>query len=76
LIKSINAITLLIVIVGGINWAIVGIFDFDVVTALFGTATAESAPPSATARVSYVIIGLSAAWQFGVLLRRLAPARD
>lgn len=71
--KIINAITLLIVIVGGVNWALVGIFDFDLVTALYGNGIHETATSSLTARVAYVLIGLSAVWQTGVLLRRLTP---
>jgi uncharacterized membrane protein YuzA (DUF378 family) len=66
LVKIINAVTLLIVIAGGVNWALVGIFDLDVVTVLYGNA-------SLMARVAYGVIGLSAVWQFGVLLVRLTP---
>ena len=73
MIKILNAITLLVLIAGGLNWAIVGIFDFDVVTALFGTDPHETARSSATARVAYILIGLSALWQIGALLRRLTP---
>jgi uncharacterized membrane protein YuzA (DUF378 family) len=69
LIKIINAITLLIVIAGGLSWALVGVFDFDLVTALYGNGTL-------TARIAYAVIGLSAVWQLGVLLTRLTPRRD
>jgi uncharacterized protein len=54
--KAINLITLVLVIVGGINWGLVGAFGFDLVAALFGAG-------SALARLVYVLVGLSALWQ-------------
>jgi uncharacterized membrane protein YuzA (DUF378 family) len=56
-----NALTLLLVIVGGLNWGLVGAFDFDLVAAIFGAG-------SALARIVYVLVGLSALWQIGPLL--------
>ena len=61
--RAINILTLVLVIVGGLNWLLVGLFGFDLVAALFG----EMSPLS---RVVYVLVGLSAVWQlialFGV----------
>ncbi len=54
--KMLNLVTLVLVIVGGVNWGLVGLFDFDLVAALFGAG-------SALARIVYVIVGLSAVWQ-------------
>ncbi|MGQ7791618.1 DUF378 domain-containing protein [Faunimonas sp. B44] len=54
--KMLNLITLVLVIVGGVNWGLVGLFDFDLVAALFGAG-------SALARIVYVLVGLSAVWQ-------------
>lgn len=55
--KILNAITLVLVIVGGLNWGLVGLFDFDLVAALFGAGSVLS-------RTVYVLVGLSAVWQF------------
>jgi uncharacterized membrane protein YuzA (DUF378 family) len=55
--KAINLITLLLVIVGGLNWGLVGLFQFDLVASLFG---GQAAP---VARLVYVLVGLSALWQ-------------
>ena len=52
-----NIITLLLIIVGGLNWLMVGIADFDLVAALFG------GQDSALANIVYVLVGLSALWQ-------------
>jgi uncharacterized membrane protein YuzA (DUF378 family) len=54
--KSLNLITLLLVIVGGLNWGLVGLFGFDLVATLFGQG-------SALARLVYILVGLSAVWQ-------------
>jgi len=54
--KSLNLITLVLVIVGGLNWGLVGFFNFDLVAAIFGEA-------SVLARAVYALVGLSALWQ-------------
>jgi uncharacterized membrane protein YuzA (DUF378 family) len=46
-------IPMLLLIIGGINWALVGLFEFDLVAALFGEMSMIS-------RVIYVVVGLSA----------------
>ena len=51
-----NKITLLLLIVGGLNWGLVGLFGFDLVAALFGEMSMLS-------RLVYSLVGLSAAWQ-------------
>ncbi|MGY3266242.1 MULTISPECIES: DUF378 domain-containing protein [unclassified Lysobacter] len=69
--KALNLITLVLVIVGGINWGLVGLFQFDLVATLFG---GQDAP---LARVVYVLVGLSALWQLIPLFRggRVGEAR-
>lgn len=54
--RIVNQITLLLVIIGGINWGLVGLAGFDLVAALFG----EMSP---LARIVYLAVGLSALWQ-------------
>jgi len=46
-------IALVLVLIGALNWGLVGIFDFDLVAAIFGEM-------SALARIVYVIVGLAA----------------
>lgn len=52
----INKLTLLLLVVGGLNWGLVGLFSFDLVAALFGEMTLLS-------RIVYTLVGLSALWQ-------------
>jgi uncharacterized membrane protein YuzA (DUF378 family) len=51
-----NKITLLLLIVGGLNWGLVGMFGFDLVAALFGEMSILS-------RIVYTLVGASALWQ-------------
>lgn len=46
-------IATVLVIVGGINWGLVGAFEFNLVDAIFGEGSAGS-------RIIYVLVGLSA----------------
>jgi hypothetical protein len=38
--KVINLLTLVLVIVGGLNWGLVGLLNFDLVAAIFGAGSA------------------------------------
>ncbi|MFN3931406.1 MAG: DUF378 domain-containing protein [Brevundimonas sp.] len=60
--KALNLITLVLLIVGGLNWGLVGAFEFDLVAAIFGDGSALS-------RVVYVLVGLSALWQIMPLMK-------
>jgi hypothetical protein len=53
--KGIDLVALILIIVGGLNWGLVGLFGFDLVAAIFG-------PMSILARVVYVLVGLSAVY--------------
>jgi uncharacterized membrane protein YuzA (DUF378 family) len=55
--KAINIITLVLTIIGGINWGLVGLFDFNLVEALFGGRNALFG------QIAYLLVGLSAVWQ-------------
>lgn len=59
--RIVNTLTLLLLIVGGLNWGLVGLLDFDLVAALLG----EMSPLS---RIVYGFVGASAIWQIGPLL--------
>lgn len=68
--RAINALTLVLLIVGGLNWGLVGLFGFDLVAALFGEMSMLS-------RIVYVLVGASAIWPIVPLVqgeKRLANA--
>jgi uncharacterized membrane protein YuzA (DUF378 family) len=60
--RVVNVVTLVLLIVGGLNWGLVGLADFDLVAALFGEMSILS-------RIVYVLVGLSALWQIVPLVR-------
>ena len=64
--KALNLTTLLLVIVGGINWLLVGAFQFDLVAAIFGGQDA------ALARIVYLLVGLSALYQLVPFFRAMS----
>jgi uncharacterized protein len=55
-------IALILVIVGGLNWGLVGAFDFDLVAAIFGAM-------SAVTRIVYVLVGIAAVYCISLLVR-------
>ena len=68
--KILNIVALALIIIGGLNWLLVGLFSFDLVAAIFG---GEVGPRSGLSRVVYVLVGLAALYSltlFGPLTRR------
>lgn len=64
--RILDLITLALLIVGGLNWGLVGAFDFDLVSAIFGEGANETARSSAVSRVIYIVVALSALWQIKI----------
>jgi uncharacterized membrane protein YuzA (DUF378 family) len=58
--KALNAIALILIIVGGINWGLVGLFDFNLVSAIFGIE-------SWFTNLVYILVGLAAIYSFALL---------
>ena len=56
----ISTIALVLLIVGGLNWALIGLFEFDLVAAIFG-------PMTMVTRIVYVLVGLAAVYALTVL---------
>ncbi len=53
--NTLDWITLILVVVGGLNWGLVGAFDFNLVDAIFGMMPMLS-------RIIYILVGLSAVY--------------
>ena len=67
--KSLDLVSALLVIVGALNWGLVGLARIDLVAALFGMRFGET---SAVTAVVYGLVGLAGAYQALTLPRRLA----
>ena len=60
----VDMVVMLLVLVGGLNWGLVGAFNIDLVALVFGGAG------SMFARVVYVLVGLAAVYMFyGVFVK-------
>ena len=67
--RYLNALFLFLVIVGGINWLLVGVAKIDLVAALTGSTFGETNPVSSAI---YVLVGISAIALVPTLVRWLA----
>ena len=52
---ALDLIAFILVIVGGLNWGLIGFFNYDFIEVIFGTLSTVS-------KVIYSLIGLSALW--------------
>ena len=59
-----DKLALLLVIIGGINWGLVGLFQLDAVAWLFGGSSAVFS------RVVYTLVAIGAVWCISLLFRR------
>ena len=55
--RTINVIAMALLVIGGLNWLLVGLFSFDLVAAIFG---GEVGPRSVLSRIVYVVVGIAA----------------
>lgn len=55
--------SLLVVIIGAINWGLMALFQFDVIAYLFGGSAAI------VSRILYGVIGLAGLWSISLLFR-------
>ena len=58
--KVIDKIALVLIIIGAINWGLIGIFEFDLVAAIFGQMSMVS-------RIIYSLVGISGLWGIKLL---------
>ncbi len=58
--KIIDKIALVLVIIGAINWGLIGIFNFNLVATIFGDMTIIS-------RIIYALVGISGLWAIKLL---------
>jgi uncharacterized protein len=66
---TLDWIALILVIIGGLNWLLVGLFSFDLVAAIFGELSLIS-------RIVYILVGLAAIYTIYLatrITRTVAP---
>ena len=62
-----DVIALILTVIGGINWGLIGIFQFDLVAWLFGGQGAI------LSRIIYTLVGIAAVWCISLLFRDNVP---
>lgn len=62
--NPVDWVALVLLLIGGFNWALVGLFGFDLVARLFGDMTIIS-------RIVYILVGISALWSIFALSTHL-----
>lgn len=65
--KIVNSIAVALIIIGGINWGLVGFFEYNLVDGLLGEG-------SVLARVVYAVVGLAAVYKLIVWVLGLSKA--
>ncbi len=61
--KIIDTIALILIIIGAINWGLIGFFNFNLVSAIFGEMSIVS-------RVIYALVGISGLWGIKLIFDR------
>ncbi len=64
--RYLNALALLLVIVGGVNWLLVGVAKYDLVAAITGNTFGTT---SVLSSIVYILVGIAAVWLLPVLAR-------
>ena len=65
-----DRIALILTVVGGVNWGLVGVFRFDLVAWICG------GPESVISRIIYTVVGISALWCIALLFRDWDNEKD
>lgn len=64
--KTLDVIVVILIVIGGLNWGLVGFFNFNLVDTIFGAG-------SVGARIVYIIVGLCALYR--LLMWKTVPER-
>lgn len=59
-----DTIALILLIIGALNWGLVGIFQYDLIAGIFGSSA------NVVARILYTLVGLAGIWSIKFLFRR------
>ena len=59
-----DTLALILVIIGALNWGMIGLFQFDLIASIFGGMS------TIVSRIIYTIVGLAGIWGISILFRR------
>ena len=64
--ETLQKIALVVTIIGAINWGLIGLFDFNLVSYLFGVDTIMT-------RIVYSLVGITGIINIGILFNHIKP---
>ena len=62
--KTVNLVSIILVIVGALNWGLVGLIDLDIVAAILGQMTVAT-------RLVYILVGIAGLYEAAKALKLL-----
>ncbi len=65
---TIDNLSLILVIIGALNWGCIGLFGFDLVATIFGGQMAV------LSRIIYSLVGIAGLWSITLLFKEKVPA--
>ena len=68
--RTLNKTSLILVIIGAINWLLIGLFKFDLVGAIFGGQAAV------VSRIIFIIVGLAGLWCINLLFKSTTEIKN
>lgn len=60
--SAVRTLAIVLLVIGGLNWGLIGLFDFDLVARIFGYGSTLS-------RIIYSVVGLAALYSIGAFLQ-------
>lgn len=69
-VEHMDRLALILVIIGAINWGLIGLFQFDLVATIFG------GQESWLSRIIYTLVGIAGLYAISLLFRDREPARS
>lgn len=63
--KVIDIIALVLIVIGALNWGLVGLFNFNLVDTIFGVMSVLS-------RIIYILVGVSGLWGIKLIFDKVA----
>lgn len=67
--KSLDITALILLVIGGLNWGLIGFFDYNLVDSLFGSSSVIS-------RIIYALVGLAALWAIASLVPKYSDSHN
>ena len=67
--ETLQKVALVVTIIGAVNWGLIGLFDVNLVTLLFGTGSFLS-------RTVYTLVGVAGLINIGILMAHIDFKRD